>query len=422
MCSLNETRTAMGLAAGSAAAASLLGFLLYHSMPDYDQELAQRHLFGGLLFTCMALAAYLVKVWVDSAGGRGAVAYRFLLLVTAIVMGSASHDGASLTHGKGYLTDHAPDPLRRILGLPAREAPGSTAPAGNSDRVVYTEIIAPILDRKCYSCHNADKQKGKYRMDEYELLIKGGKEGDGIIPGNSAKSNVIVRIELPEDDDEHMPPEGKKDLDEHELLLLRWWIDQGASKDAGLSDLAVTDEVKTAISKQAQSATAEFKTPVDLSEPMKKEIERLRLEFPAALGYEFQNSGTLVFNALGMRGRFGDEQLARLRPVLSAVVSLDLSHTAVTDTGVRTLADATALKSLRLAETRVSDTALETLSSLRELESLNLHGTRVTGAGLLGLTSLPRLRKLYLWQTGVDEETLRTLREKLQDCEIITGS
>lgn len=419
----SSSRAAAGFAAGSAVAAALLGFVLYYSMPDYDKELAERHLYGGLVFACMAVATFVVKVWVDSAG-KGTAIYRIALLASTGVMGLASHDGASLTHGKGYLTDHAPEPIRKWLGLPEKKAPeAKPSTREGENQLVYTDVIVPILEQKCYSCHNEEKQKGKFRMDEHDLLIKGGKEGHGIIPGDADKSNIIVRVELPEDDDEHMPPEGKKDLEAHEIVLLKWWISQGASKDAKLTDLAATDEVKQALAKFTPGKPVEVaaKPKPQLSDAIKSKVEGLRREFPAALNYEFQGADTLVFTALGMRAKFGDEHLAKLQPVLPAMVSLDMSHTSVTDEGVKALASAAKLKSLRLAETKVTDAALETLSKLPELESLNLYGTQVTNQGVLKLSNLQGLRKLYLWQTQVDEKALQTLREKLPDCEIVTG-
>ncbi len=418
----SSSRTAAGFAAGSAVVASLLGFLLYYSLPDYDNELAERHLFGGILFSCMAVATFLVKVWVDASSGRGTAIYRVSLLASAGVMGAASHDGASLTHGKGYLTDYAPAPLRKWLGLPEKEPP-APAPTDLVSPVVYTQIIVPMFEQKCYSCHNAEKSKGKYRMDDYELLLKGGKEGDGLVPGDVEASNIIVRIDLPEDDDEHMPPEGKKDLDADELAVLKWWIAQGASKDAKLSDLVLTDDVKQALAKLTPGKpTAEPPKPKpEVSGALKIQIDSLRQEFSTALNYEFQGSDTLVFTAMGMREKFGDAHLAKLQPVLHAMVSLDMSHTSITDAGLKSLASATRLKSLKLAETQVSDVALETISKLPELESLNLYGTQVTNQGVLKLANLQNLRRLYLWQTQVDEKTIQMLREKLPDCEIITG-
>jgi uncharacterized membrane protein len=451
----SSTQVAMFFAAVSAVIATLLGFVLYYSMAgEYEKELAERHLNGGIIFACGTVAAFIVKVWVDVAGGKGTWLYLTTLLGSSAVMGFASHDGASLTHGKDYLTQYAPNEVRSVIGLPLKEekkpkdgaattlASGETPPAGGGaaepvavakapgEQVVYTDIIVPILEQKCYSCHNAEKKKGKYRMDEYELLVKGGKEGDGLVHGKSAESNVIVRIDLPEDDDEHMPPEGKKDLAAHEVVLLKWWIDSGAPKDAKLAELQATDEIKTALAKVVppeqlaqQKAAAEqaVKAAADKRESMKAQVERLRKEFPAALNFESQSSSGVTFTAVSMRKDFGDDDLAKLGPVMPALVSLDLSASTVTDTGAMLLKDAAELKSLRLSETGVTDAGLDALALLPQLESLNLYGTQVTNEGVLKLAGLKTLKKLYLWQTKVDDAGLQALKAKMPGCEIVMG-
>lgn len=434
----SSTQVAMFFAAASAVVAVLLGFVLYYSMPgDYGTELAVRHLNGGIIFACGTVAAFVVKVWVDVAEGRGAWFFWLLLLASSGVMGYASHDGASLTHGEDYLTKYAPNEVRKLIGLPIKEeksdksgdkVAGAAKPP--AEQVVYTDVIVPILEQKCYSCHNADKQKGKYRMDEYDLLVKGGKEGDGIVPGKADDSNIIVRIDLPEDDDEHMPPEGKKDLAAHEVVLVKWWIDKGASKDAKLADLEIPDDVKEALGKvvppeelAAKKAAAEneIKQSAQKRESVKVEVERLRKEFPAALNFESQSSSGVTFTAVSMRKEFGDDDLAKLAPVLPALVSLDLSSCTVTDNGAKLLAGAAELRSLRLSETSLTDAGLEALTKLPKLESLNLYGTQVTNQGVLKLASLPNLRKLYLWQTKVDAAGVAALKAKLPNCEIIMG-
>jgi hypothetical protein len=259
-------------------------------------------------------------------------------------------------------------------------------------------------------------------MDQYEMLLAGGKEGEAVISGKSADSNLIIRIELPESDEEHMPPEGKKDLEDHELLLIKWWIDNGASKDAKLADFPADDAIKKAIEKSAPSAAkpqAQKSFQVDTS--LRKIVEELRKDFPSALQFESKESNHLVFSAAGMGDSFNDAELAKLAPVLPSMLALDISHSAVTDEGVKILASATALKSLRLAETAVSDASLETLAKLTELESLNLYGTQVTNQGVMKLCSLQQLKKLYLWRTQVDESTMQDLRTKLPACEIVSG-
>ena len=458
----SSTQVPMFLAAASAVVATLLGFVLYFSSgEDYGKELVERHLIGGIVFACGAVAAFIIKVWVDYAGGKGTWLYLTMLLGSSAVMGFASHDGASLTHGADYLTKYMPDELRKVLGVPLKgekksrekssggESLASTTEAGANEgdaptgggvvpvstkapgeQVVYTDIIVPLLDQRCYSCHNEGKKKGKYVMDNYDLLVKGGKEGEGLIHGNSKESAIVVRMELPMDDDQRMPPDEKKGFEPHEVALIKWWIDSGASKDAKLTDLKASDEIKAALAKivpaedlakQKAAAEQEVKATAGKREAVKAEVERLRKEFPAALNFESQASSGVTFTAVSMRKEFGDDDLAKLSPVIPALVSLDLSASTVTDNGAKLLKDAADLKSLRLSETGLTDAGLDVLVGLPKLESLNLYGTQVTNQGVEKLASLKSLKKLYLWQTKVDQAGIDALKAKMPGCEIVMG-
>ena len=236
------SRFALALGMISAVVAALAGFLLYHgSGNDYaGNELAERHLWAGMAFAVAAIATWLARLWADAMGANP-VWYRLMLFATFGIMTFAGHDGASMTHGRDYLTQYAPTWLRGMLGDEKKSSvPEVVAPV---DPVVYTEIIAPILERRCVSCHNAEKSKGYYRMDTYELLVKGGLEGAGLKPGNAAESHIVKLIELPIDDDMHMPPDGKPQVTAAELLVLKWWIDQGADPAKKLSESNATAEV-----------------------------------------------------------------------------------------------------------------------------------------------------------------------------------
>jgi hypothetical protein len=240
------SRFALALGMISAVVAALAGFLLYHgSGDDYaGNELAERHLWAGMAFAVAAIATWLASLWADAMGANP-VWYRLMLFATFGIMTFAGHDGASMTHGRDYLTQYAPTWLRGMLGDEKKSSvPEVVAPV---DPVVYTEIIAPILERRCVSCHNAEKSKGYYRMDTYELLVKGGLEGAGLKPGNAAESHIVKLIELPIDDDMHMPPDGKPQVTAAELRVLRWWIDQGADPAKKLSESNATADISAAL-------------------------------------------------------------------------------------------------------------------------------------------------------------------------------
>jgi uncharacterized membrane protein/mono/diheme cytochrome c family protein len=421
----------MFFGAATAILAVIAGFLLYHGhADDYGGDpLAERHLWGGLVFAVAAVFTFIVKAWTLSLAANPAW-YRLLLFGSVGVMGFASHDGASITHGSDYLTKYAPDPLRKILGLDAaKPAAPVKAPA---EQVVYADIIAPIFERRCVSCHKEGKSKGKFRMDTYEMLVKGGKEGPGIEPGNAAESNILIRIELPEDDDEHMPPEGKPDLEAAEVAVLRWWLDSGADPAKKLSEFEVPAEIKEALAKlpttgpvedgaepDGHAETAEGGLPDD---SLKSAVAGLAKEFPGAIAFESQESSLVTFTAVSMRGKLDDETFGKLGPVLPHLATVDLSATKITDKSVAALEAAKNLRQVRLSETAVTDSAVDTLLKLENLESINFYGTKVTDAGIQKLSALPNLKRLYLWQTAVTPDAVKAFKEKAPKVEVITGS
>ena len=120
---------------------------------------------------------------------------------------------------------------------------------------VFTGIVEPILANSCVSCHGEKKAKKNLRLDSLSAIMKGGKEGEVVIPGNADKSDLVARIHLDLDDDDHMPPQKKPQVSDKDILILDWWINAGAPGDVPLSSLKVPADVSAAIhSRQSVSA------------------------------------------------------------------------------------------------------------------------------------------------------------------------
>jgi hypothetical protein len=117
----------------------------------------------------------------------------------------------------------------------------------DNDPLVYTGVIKPIMASTCVSCHGQIKQKKKLRLDSLAAIMKGGKDGAVVVPGNVDKSDLVDRIELDLNDDDHMPPKGKPQLTDKQILVLEWWVKAGAPGDVPLSSLKAPDDVKAAI-------------------------------------------------------------------------------------------------------------------------------------------------------------------------------
>jgi len=421
------TRTTLFFASASSVVAVLAGFLLFQGESDWSEsETANRHLWGGIIFACVTILAFIVKAWSD-AGASAVWFYRFLLLASGGVMAFASHDGASLTHGPDYLAKYAPPALKPLLGGKAVAVVEVAA-----EPLVYANVVAPMLEEKCWKCHNEEKTKGKLRMDTYELLVKGGKEGPALEPGKADESNIIIRCELPIDDDERMPPDEKPGLTPEQLTVIKWWINSGASNELKLSeanppaDVAPLIKVSTAVSQAAAPAekAAAAAAIADLGakrEEVKKSLAEIQKAYPGALQFESQDSNGLTFTAVSMRGKFADADFDKIGTVISSLVAVDLSASAITDAALVPLANAKDLRSLRLSETKVTDIGMDHVAKLLSLESLNIYGTGVTDAGLQKLAALPKLKRLYVWQSKVTPAGIEELRKKLPGCVIEAG-
>ena len=99
----------------------------------------------------------------------------------------------------------------------------STARADDK-QVSFEKDVMPIFKASCVSCHKADKKKGKLDMSSYAELIKGGKQGNPVKPGDPAKSLLIEMVSGKEPE---MPEKGDK-LTDAQVQILSDWIKQGA--------------------------------------------------------------------------------------------------------------------------------------------------------------------------------------------------
>ncbi|MES2997454.1 MAG: c-type cytochrome domain-containing protein [Verrucomicrobiota bacterium] len=436
--------------AASAVVAVLAGFLLYQGGgEDYaGNEVAERHLWGGIVFAIFAVITFGVKIRTHPANGNRWW-YRGLLFGSVGIMGIASHDGGTLTHGEGFLTKFAPSWVKVILGEPMDTAAGDSKgsrSAGDAaiaaDPVVFVHVVAPILERRCVSCHKEGKSKGKLRVDSYDALMAGGADGPAVESGKSGESLIVERMELPLKIEEHMPPKGKPQPEEAELRIIKWWIDAGASSDKKLSELATPEPILAdiaALSGASAAATlavtgdeagednaSDGAVPVphvhkEVDPELKAKVAELSEAFPGALTFESEGSDALAFTAVGIRANLDDAAFAKFDPVIKQFITADFTGSKITDASVAKLKDVAHLRLLRLAETDVTDAAIDNIIAIKELESLNLYGTRVTDAGVVKLATLPKLKSLYLWRTPVSPAVVEELRKKIPACEIVTG-
>src|SRR5690606_3435748 len=124
----------------------------------YEGPAVQWHKWAGVAIAYLSYAYYVYKHSARPQPLAGKIAGG---LVAACLL-LAGHLGANITHGENFL-------------LQPLEA-GKKAPVPIDRAVVFEDLIKPVLEAKCLSCHNHRKAKGDLVMETAALLMKGGKD------------------------------------------------------------------------------------------------------------------------------------------------------------------------------------------------------------------------------------------------------
>ena len=53
--------------------------------------------------------------------------------------------------------------------------------------VNFSKEIKPIFEASCIKCHGRGRDKGGFRLDTRETVLKGGDTGPAVVPGKSAR-------------------------------------------------------------------------------------------------------------------------------------------------------------------------------------------------------------------------------------------
>lgn len=409
------------------------------------------HMAYGVIFVGVLGLAFLAKIWGRRNGSRGPI-YGILLLGAAGLMGWGAHIGGVKVHK----TDPVENTLNG-LGLLKKDEGGDEEETSDKpvtkapeDRLAFAEVIVPIMESKCLDCHSeeAGKSKGGLWMDTYENLLIGGDLADDepeeyatLVPGSAEKSFMIQVLHLPMDDDLHMPPKKKKQMEAHETELLTWWVntipDSETLEDKTLGEMGAPQNILDAAAKmvspeERKAMEAKLKAEQEAIEKAKAEkrealqtsLDTLKQDsnFKTSLGYASQDSTDLEFTAVSLREKLNDETFAKLAPVAESLTTLKLGSTSVTEAAiVEHLPAMKNLTKLDLSQTEVGDGVLDVVATLENLEYLNLYGTKVTDAGIMKLKTLGNLKDLYLWQSQATPEGGAALKKELPGVEITFG-
>lgn len=377
------------LSAFTCSVTALMGFFLSRD-GGYDQEAIAWHKWTGILLPFILFIVYSFRDYIfNKIFFARAVAVCIALFITA-----AAHYGGVITHGENFvLQPMTPEKTKVIPSL--------------EEAVVFADMVQPILDKKCLSCHNNKKAKGELIMETRELLLKGGKSGKLWDSTQADLGLVMKRIHLPLEDKKHMPPSGKPQLTDEEVAILHAWIKAGADFDKRVIELEPTDTLflmakktlKSSSEKQYDFPPADEKLVVQLSNT-NRVVTPIATGSPA-LQVNFYNSA-----------QFNSEALKELHKIAPQVVEINLINMPVKDEDIASLKTFTNLRRLYLNFTSITGKTLGDLQVLPNLQVLSLTGTKVEYTHLRVLQQFPKLNTVYLWSTSITGEQIAELKKQ----------
>jgi hypothetical protein len=308
---------------------------------------------------------------------------------------------------------------------------GSVANA--ADKVVpdFTKQIAPIFQKHCVGCHNADDAEGKLSLESYADLQKGGKHGPSIQPGEIASSRLLQLVTGKAKP--VMPPEDEERLTAKEIDLLTAWIESGAKGPDGkepprrtlmvptITAAAVGEGPIAALSVSpdgSRIAVARYAV-VEIRDTASMKVLRRLTGFPGKVNsVEFSTDGSKIIAGSGIAGLYGQASIWTIADGKQVAIfegHRDAMYDAVLNRDETVLATASYDKKIILWDT----------ASGKELRTLLGHNGAVfdldfsPDGTIVASASADQTVKLWQVSTGV---RLDTLSQPLKDQYVVRFS
>lgn len=84
-----------------------------------------------------------------------------------------------------------------VAGLSTRAVPVDVSklpPPASKTGVTYQSDIRPLFEASCVRCHGNERPKAGLKLNSLEGVLKGSKDGKVVLPGESAKSQLVIAI------------------------------------------------------------------------------------------------------------------------------------------------------------------------------------------------------------------------------------
>jgi uncharacterized membrane protein len=375
--------------------AGISGYLQYQ-FEGFAWEDVQFHLAGGVLTALVSFGLYFYLKKRDSIHLKE----KAFALSLGLILTITGHLGGNLTHGRNYLTEVLPADFQSFLGVEIQPENGPQLLEENWENAAfYSEVIQPILNQNCKSCHNPRNKKGELDLTTMKGLLAGGKEGFIFTPGDADHSELFARLILPKEDEKHMPPSEKRQPSKEEIALIEQWIKGGGKENQTLAEAKISRKL---IEGFILKNEVQFYPETALIPISADSLASLKAAGFFAEALE-SGSGLLKVTCTNFQD-FEDKDWEKLAPFVSRLAYLDLSGTKVSDALLGQLTQLPNLTILKLNNTTISGNSLDKLGQVPNLKLIYLNQTAVNLSQIQSLSSSTSLEKVFAFDTPASLE------------------
>ncbi len=309
------------------------------------------------------------------------------------------------------------------------EAKPRPAPASLASADLYLDVVQPMLNRRCTSCHSDGDARGAFSLASYESLSRGGRDGPVLVPGDPAKSDLYQRITLAHTEERAMPQGQRPALKPAEAEALAAWIAIGAPGHGAIGSLRLSDKQKqtvgellgvgeTTAAKGAALTGAQEVLPV----VAKADPEAIRtLEGTGFVVRPVSNVSNLLDVNFTENRELTATDYANLAKIGTQVRTLSIFQGGVNDAELKLIASFHNLVRLRLAGNPITDSGASQLQGMKSLRELTLAESELGDAGLQQLASAPALQRLYVWKTRATKAGADLAKAQHPGVKIVVG-
>ena len=229
-------------------------------------------------------------------------------------------------------------------------------------------------------------------------------------------SEILYRILLPADHEDHMPPAKEEQLTKDELMILQHWFELGAEERLQYSDLEPQSELAGVVKQMLSSrASNDWLSLPSVSDA---DLEKLGTDY-CTIRRMHQHANALQVLVFP-HNPYDSRLFQNLKKISKNVVELSLLNVPLSKEEMKVLGFFNSLEMLNIRDCSFSDDDFNQLEGLNNLKVLKASNTTIGDMAISGIQNFTQLTQLYAYNTKLTESGVEKLKSKMPNLQVTT--